>query len=133
MKLKFYHCKHCGKIIALVKDTETPTVCCEEEMEPLIPGITDGKLESHVPVISVNDTIVTVTVGSEFHPMSEEHYIEWILLQTSQGFQIKFLQPESVPVMEFFISTFEKIISAYAYCNRHKLWKSVSHCGSCGR
>ena len=50
MQLKFYYCRHCGKIIAIVKDSGIPTVCCGEAMQELVPGTTDGSSEKHIPV-----------------------------------------------------------------------------------
>lgn len=82
MQLKFYFCRHCGKIVAIVKDSGTPTVCCGEEMQALVPGTSDGASEKHIPVIKVSGNTVSVTVGSKLHPSESEHYIEWILLQT---------------------------------------------------
>ena len=32
MEIKFYYCKHCGKIIVVVKDSGVATVCCGEDM-----------------------------------------------------------------------------------------------------
>ena len=32
MEQKFYICKHCGNIIAKVKDTGVPVICCGEPM-----------------------------------------------------------------------------------------------------
>ena len=32
MEQKFYICKHCGNIIAKVKDAGVPVVCCGEPM-----------------------------------------------------------------------------------------------------
>ena len=67
---------------------------------------------------------VTVTVGSEMHPMAAEHYIEWILLQTNQGIQKKWLKPGDEPKANFAIVTGEKVEAAYEFCNLHKLWIS---------
>ena len=75
MELKFYRCKVCGKIIAIVKDTGVPTICCGEEMEQIIPGTTDAAVEKHVPVITVNGNTVEVKVGSVDHPMLPEHFL----------------------------------------------------------
>ena len=47
--MKFYRCKKCGKIIAVVNETPVPTMCCGEAMEELIPGVVDAALEKHVP------------------------------------------------------------------------------------
>ncbi|MBQ0040198.1 MAG: desulfoferrodoxin [Treponema sp.] len=123
MQLKFYHCKLCGKIIAIVKDSGTPTVCCDHEMEELVPGTEDGSAEKHVPVIKVNGNTVTVTVGSKLHPSEAGHYIEWILLQTDRGIQQKWLKAGNAPQIDFAIMTGERVQAAYEYCNIHRLWK----------
>ena len=60
--------------------------------EELIANTTDGAHEKHVPVIEQNGNTVTVKVGSVEHPSFTEHYIEWILLETEQGFQIHYLK-----------------------------------------
>ena len=85
MELKFYRCKVCGKIIAIVKGTAVPTICCGQDMEQIIPGTTDAAVEKHVPVITQNGNLVEVNVGSVAHPMAPEHFIEWIALSTKQG------------------------------------------------
>lgn len=122
MELKFYHCKKCGKIIAIVKDSFMPTICCGQEMEELKPNTSDGSFEKHVPVIKVIGNTVSVAVGSKKHPMDKEHYIEWILLQTDQGFQQKFLKPYEEPKFDFAVIQGEKIEAAYEFCNVHGLF-----------
>lgn len=124
MQLKFYYCKHCGKIIAIVKNSGTPTICCGEAMVELIPGTTDGPVEKHVPVIKVSGNTVSVTVGAKIHPSETEHYIEWILLQTDKGIQQKWLDPGNSPNVDFAIMSGEKVEAAFEYCNIHKLWKA---------
>ena len=124
MELKFYRCKVCGKIIAIVKDTGVPTICCGEEMVEIIPGTTDAAVEKHVPVVTVNGNIVEVKVGSVDHPMLAEHYIEWIALSTKQGNQRKTLKPGDAPKATFAIVDGDEVLAAYAYCNLHSLWAS---------
>lgn len=124
MQLKFYFCRHCGKIVAMVKDSQVPTICCGEEMRELIPGTADGIAEKHVPVIKVTGNTVTVTVGSKIHPSETEHYIEWILLQTDKGLQQKWLSPGNAPQVDFAVMTGERVEAAYEFCNIHRLWKS---------
>ena len=53
MEMKFYRCSHCGQIIAIVKETGVPVVCCGEPMAEVIPGTTDASLEKHLPVYTV--------------------------------------------------------------------------------
>ena len=90
--------------------------------EELTANTTDGAHEKHVPVIEQNGNTVTVKVGSVEHPSLSEHYIEWILLETEQGFQIHYLKPGMKP--EAIFLTTEKVIAAYEYCNLHGLWKA---------
>jgi len=124
MEMKFYRCSHCGKIIAVVKETGVPVMCCGQKMEEIIPGTTDAAAEKHVPVYEVKDNVVTVCVGSVAHPMTEEHYIEWVSLQTSSGNQRKALKPGDEPKVCFAICEGDKVEAVYAYCNLHSLWKA---------
>ena len=89
MEVKFYRCSHCGQIIAFVENKNIPVVCCGEPMQEIVPGTSDGAVEKHVPVYHVNGNLVEVNIGEVDHPMTEEHYIEWVVLQTKQGNQRK--------------------------------------------
>ncbi|MBQ6808258.1 MAG: desulfoferrodoxin [Firmicutes bacterium] len=124
MEQKFYICEHCGNIIAKVKDSGVPVVCCGQKMTELIPGTTDASLEKHVPVYEVADGKVVVTVGAVEHPMQPEHYIEWVSLQTKQGNQRKALQPGDAPKVCFSICEGDEVEAVYAYCNLHSLWRA---------
>lgn len=124
MTVKFYRCAICGKIIAMVKETSIPTICCGQEMTQLIPGTTDGAAEKHVPVVTRKGNIVEVKVGSVEHPMTKEHYIQWICLQTKQGNQRKMLTPNDKPEAKFMIFDDDEIEAVYEYCNLHSLWKN---------
>lgn len=124
MEQKFYICNHCGNIIAMVKDSGVPVMCCGEKMTEIIPGSVDASQEKHVPVVSVDGSTVTVTVGSVEHPMVPEHYIEWSSLQTKQGNQRKLLEPGQEPTVCFALCPGDEVEAAYAYCNIHGLWKS---------
>lgn len=121
---KFYICSHCGNIIAFAVNKGVPVICCGEKMKELVPNTTDAAKEKHVPVISQDGNIVTVTVGSVNHPMLDEHFIEWISLETDKGNQRKVLTPGSAPTAQFALVDGEKVVAAYAYCNLHGLWKA---------
>ena len=124
MEQKFYICEHCGNIIAVVKASGVPVMCCGEKMKEIIPGTVDASLEKHVPVFEIKDNKVYVTVGAALHPMAEEHYIEWISLQTSSGNQRKVLKPGDEPKACFALCGDETVEAVYAYCNLHSLWKA---------
>ena len=124
MEMKFYRCAHCGQIVAIVKKTGVPVICCGEPMKELIPGTTDAAAEKHVPSFEVKGDVVEVTVGSVEHPMLEEHYIEWFAVQTEQGNQRKSLEPGEPPKACFRICDGDEVEAVYAYCNLHSLWKA---------
>lgn len=123
MEQKFYQCKHCGNMIAFVKASGVPVICCGEPMQELVPGTTDAALEKHVPEVAVEGNCVKVKVGSVEHPMLEEHYIEWISLQTKQGNQRKVLKPGEKPEACFAICDGDEVEAVYEHCNLHGLWK----------
>ena len=123
MEQMFYICEHCGNIIAKVRDSGVPVVCCGQPMTQIVPGTSDGAHEKHVPVYTVEGNIVTVTVGAVEHPMVEAHYIEWISLQTSSGNQRKILKPGDAPKACFALCEGDKVEAVFAYCNLHSLWK----------
>ena len=56
--------------------------------------------------------------------MLDVHYIMWIVLETSQGYQKKDLRPGEKPVARFALAEGETVIAAYEYCNLHGLWKA---------
>jgi len=122
--MKFYKCAHCGQIIAVVNETKVPVICCGEKMTEMIPGTSDGAAEKHVPVIKVEGNLVTVTVGSVEHPMVEEHFIQWVALETKEGNQRKCLTPGQKPEVTFALVDGDQVVAAYEYCNLHGLWKA---------
>jgi len=124
MEQKFYICEHCKKIVALVKESGVPIMCCGEKMKEIIPGTTDASVEKHVPVYKVENNRVLVTVGAVEHPMTEEHYIEWVSLQTNHGNQRKALKPGDKPCTCFALCEGDEVEAVYAYCNLHSLWKA---------
>lgn len=93
-------------------------------MVELKAGTTDAAVEKHVPVLTENRASVSVAVGSVTHPMEEKHFIEWIALETSTGFQIKYLKSGQEPKAVFALADGESVVKAYAYCNLHSLWTS---------
>ena len=95
--MKFYKCEGCGKIAVLFRESACPTKCCGEPMIEVVPGTVDAAREKHIPDVTVEGNLVKVKVGSVEHPMLAAHYIEWIILETNQGFQKKDLKPEMKP------------------------------------
>lgn len=123
MEQRFFICEHCGNMVAMVRSSGVPVMCCGEAMREMVPGVTDAAQEKHVPVYTVEDGMVKVTVGAVPHPMQEEHHIAWISLQTAQGNQRKALRLGEPPQACFALCEGDRVEAAYAYCNLHGLWK----------
>ena len=77
----------------------------------------------HVPQVTVEGNKVKVVVGSVEHPMLAEHFITFIVINTSKGGQIERLAPGQKPAAEFTLEDGEEFISAIEYCNLHGLWE----------
>lgn len=119
---KFYICKHCGNMIGMIKSSGVNVVCCGDPMTELKPNIVEASQEKHLPVVTIEGNIVKVKVGSVEHPMTEEHHIAWIYLETEQGGQRKKLAVGSKPEAEFALAGGDKVVGVYEYCNLHGLW-----------
>ena len=120
---KFYICEHCGNIIGVIHNAGVPMMCCGQKMTKLEAGVVEASHEKHIPVVTVEGNTVRVNVGSVTHPMSEEHHIAWIYLQTNRGGQRKCLDVTGAPEVTFALAD-ETPVAVYAYCNLHGLWKT---------
>lgn len=86
MATKFYKCNHCGNVVVKVVDSKVPVVCCGEKMQELVPNTVDASNEKHVPVVTrLDDCRIKVEVGSVAHPMTPEHHISFIYVETENG------------------------------------------------
>ncbi len=124
MSVKFYRCEKCGNLVGVVKETGVPLMCCGQKMTELVPGTSDGAREKHVPVVHTEGNLVEVTVGSAEHPMTPEHSIEWIAVETMKGAQRKTLSPGDPPKASFALTPDDAVVAVYAMCNLHGLWKA---------
>jgi len=121
-RLEVYKCTHCGNIVEVLHGGKAPLICCGEPMKLLREGQSDGATEKHVPVIEKTENGYKVTVGSAAHPMTEEHWIEWIELIADGISYKKFLNPGEAPVAEFCVKADK--VTAREFCNLHGLWKA---------
>ena len=127
MKRKFLLCTRCKNLIEMINDSGVTPICCGIDMEELIANSTEAAFEKHIPVIDIKENIATITVGETLHPMTEEHYIEWIYIKTNKGVKRKDLSPNEEPIATFALEEGEEILEAYAYCNLHSLWIKESN------
>ena len=122
--MKFFVCEHCGNVICFATDQGVPVVCCGEKMKELVPGTVEASLEKHIPVVDAERGRVLVQVGEAEHPMLDEHWTEWIVLETGNGWQLRKLHPGDKPAAEFALTPEDEIVAVYAYCNIHGLWRA---------
>ena len=121
MAVKFYKCPHCGNVITKMVDSAVPVVCCGKPMEELIANTVDASAEKHVPHVTEKENgILKIEVGSVHHPMTKEHHIAFIYVETEKGGVTVYLKDE--PVAEVCLCK-DKAHAVYEYCNLHGLWK----------
>lgn len=152
MSMRILRCDYCGNIVIFQRDSAMTPSCCGKKMTLLVPSVDDRFSEKHVPVIIEEkeasrtdrcngtrfskkgccDSYVTVKVGAAQHPMDDDHYIEWIMLETNCGVYTRYLEPEDAPEATFCFCKGEKAVRAYAYCNLHGLWACKCKCGCAG-
>lgn len=129
-KQKFFRCKHCGNLVGMIEDGNVPIICCGEPMEELQPNTVEAATEKHIPEVSRNGRLVHAKIGSVPHPMTEEHHISFIYLQTENGGQRRTLKVgEEADAM--FAVLEDKPLEVFAYCNLHGLWRADIPC-DCG-
>ena len=122
--VKYYYCKKCGNIVEAVNGKCQPA-CCGESMTLLKPNTVDAAKEKHVPEVSFEKGAVLIKVGSVEHPMTEEHSIQWVTLETTKGVKRNSLNPGDAPSTRFALEEDEDPVCAYAYCNLHGLWMTA--------
>ena len=118
---QIYKCPICGNIVEIVNNAGGTLVCCGKPMLLLEANSVNAAVEKHVPVVEQNGKEVFVKVGEVAHPMTEEHYIQWIEVITKNKTYKKFLKPNEKTEATFIID--EDIVSVREYCNLHGLWK----------
>ncbi len=120
--MKFFKCNNNSLVI--------PVTCCytsEDNLtdaQEISPNTVEASVEKHMPVVSCSGNTIKVDVGAVSHPMTEEHSITTVILETQNGGQYQFLQHDSAPVAKFNVADGDKALAAYAYCNLHGLWKA---------
>lgn len=123
-RLELYKCNICGNLIEVILPGVGELVCCGEPMEYLEAKTSDSEYgEKHVPVFSYSDDKGDeIRVGAELHPMTDQHYIQFIetISEDKKRADIQFLTPQDQPIM--YIKDKMNIKKAREYCSIHGLW-----------
>jgi superoxide reductase len=124
-RLEVYKCMKCGIIVEVLNGGVGTLVCCEEPMKLRQANTEDAAQEKHVPVIEKVEGGIKVTVGSVAHPMTDEHWIQWIELVVGDKVCRQVLNPGDEPSATFFCQCCGCTpVTAREYCNLHGLWKA---------
>ena len=85
------------ELISLSESASVPS------LEEIKANTTDAAQEKHVPVVTIKDNVVEISVGSVTHPMLDEHYITGIYIETKLGAQYRRLAPGMDPKAVFIL------------------------------
>lgn len=124
-KVKIYKCASNGMTVEVITTGKKDCIdlsCCGEKMTLLQEQTADKTQEKHVPQISGDANGVKVVVGCVPHPMTEEHYIQWIEVRNGEYLNRKYLKPGDKPEAEFYVPL-QDGLEVREYCNVHGLWK----------
>lgn len=124
-KKQVYRCNICGNIVEVLHIGTGKLTCCENQMELLTEKEDGTGPEKHLPVIEETENGVKVKVGSNPHPMEENHCIEWVEMIADNKVYRKAFKPGDVPEAEFNVKLDDiSQVILREYCSIHGLWKS---------
>ena len=119
-KNQTYKCLKCGNIVEVLSAGDGTLTCCEKPMMLLRENTQEAAVEKHIPVVFRENNGVKVVVGEVEHPMTDDHWIEWVELITAEKTHRHDFQPGDKPECFFEIS--DEDFRVRAYCNLHGLW-----------
>lgn len=124
MTTKFFKCPHCGNVIVKHVDSGVVPHCCGEEMKELSPKGIDGAKEKHVPVVTrIENNMLNIKVGEMPHPMTPEHHIAFVAVETPTSIDVHYLDPAKPA--EAVCYDPQEVTAVYEYCNLHGLWMTT--------
>lgn len=123
-KLVFYRCSVCGNLMIKLEDSGLDPQCCGRDMTVLSPNCEEEFGEKHSPVWRMNGCKLMIQVGEVLHPMSDKHYIQWIIVETNLGHHLRRFTCEESPEVTIALSKGEAVVDIYSFCNIHGLWMS---------
>ena len=115
-------CKKCGALVEVLADCTCDNCgikCCGEQMQPILENSVDCAVEKHKPEYKIVGNYIVVTVN---HVMEQEHFIDWVAINSKKLTAKKCFEIGEVPMAVFPYIKGSKI---YAYCNKHGLWSTI--------
>ncbi len=118
---KILKCDDCGSIIQVLAEDDGDA--CDTHMFEF-PAQTEGeKSPKHKPVVEIDGNKVTVKVGEAAHPMDDDHYIQFLIVEAGAEQYAKCFKPGDVAEATFTVNSAADV-KALAFCNLHGLWSS---------
>ena len=114
-------CNKCGALIEVLKDCTCENCgikCCGEQTKVVVPNSVDASFEKHVPTYEVIGHYIVARVN---HVMEEDHYIEYIALDSDKVNAKKYFKAGEVASAVFPYIPGSKL---FAYCNKHGVWET---------
>ncbi len=115
--IKFYKCKQNENVVDKFDIAELS----DSQNSPLGANSGEGSFDKHLPVISRVEDEYFVTVGEVPHPMTKQHYIEWVAQVKDNRINKVYFYPEQMAEARF---PYIPNCVFYAYCNLHGLYVS---------
>lgn len=119
---EIYKCVDCGNVAEITHGGSCIPECCGKPMVLQKEKTADSATEKHVPLALEGTVGIKVMVGSTPHPMTPEHFIEWIEVINGEWVNRKHLKPGDKPEAQFFLPN-QKGLILRSYCNLHGLWR----------
>ncbi|MBE6390166.1 MAG: desulfoferrodoxin [Lentisphaerae bacterium] len=123
---EIYRCSGCGMLLEVTSPGDVQNVqapfCCGGPMVLQIENSVDAAREKHVPVVEACEDGILVKIGEVPHPMTEDHYIQWIEVINGSYVNRCYLKPGDLPQAAFYVPLSPKLIIRES-CNIHGLWK----------
>jgi superoxide reductase len=122
-KNEVYKCSICGNVVVVTTVGGGELVCCGQPMEHQEEKVSDQDRKNTFRWLSR----LMRGESKNFrwaiaHPMTAEHYIEWIEVISAGRSWREFLQPGEQPVREFAVPAAGLVVRIY--CNLHGLWRN---------
>lgn len=112
-------CLKCGAMVEVLYPCTCENCgikCCGEVMQTLRANSVDASFEKHLPVYEVKGNKILARVP---HVMEEDHYIDYIVLETNDSVLKQYLKIGEEAKAEF---PYVKGSKLFAYCNKHGIW-----------
>ncbi|MEO0234320.1 MAG: desulfoferrodoxin family protein [candidate division WOR-3 bacterium] len=124
IKKDILRCSVCNNIVEVLREGDGEIICCGKVMFKEEVKNKDEGMEKHLPLIKEKNGFFEISVGEVEHPMTKEHHIEWIEINTDKESIKKFFNINEKPI--YTLSKSYKIKSVRAYCNIHGLWRRMN-------